>query len=116
MFVGFINFYQSFIRYFSHVVKPLHQLTKNGEEWLWAEEEQRSFEEFKCLVTSTPILVQLNQDAPFKLETDASGYATGAVLSQPCDDGKHLVGFTSKGLDVAERDYEVHNKELLSVV
>src|SRR5882724_9204815 len=32
-FVGFINFYQNFVRYFSHVSKPLHQLTKKGEEW-----------------------------------------------------------------------------------
>jgi len=32
---------------FSHVAKPFHQLTKKGEEWQWAEEEQGSFEEFK---------------------------------------------------------------------
>ena len=54
---------------------------------------------------------------PFRLETDASGYTTGAVLSQLGDDGKwHLVGFTSKGLDSAKRNYEVHNKELLLVI
>src|SRR5882724_2060314 len=99
------------------VAKPLHQLTKKGEEWRWADEEQASFKELKRLITSTPILVQPNQDAPFRLETDASGYAMGVVLSQLCDDGKwHLIGFTSKGLDAAERNYEVHNKELLSVI
>ena len=66
---------------------------------------------------STLILVQLNQDVPFRLETNASGYATGAVLSQLCDDGKwHLVGFTSKGLDSAGRNYKVHDKELLLVI
>jgi len=71
----------------------------------------------KHLITSTPILVQPNQDAPFWLETDASGYATGAALSQLHDDGKwHLVGFTSIGLDAVERNYEVHDKELLSVI
>jgi len=54
---------------------------------------------------------------PFQLETDTSSYATGAVLSQLCDNSKwHLVGFTSKGLDAAERNYEVHDKELLSVI
>jgi len=64
---------------------------------------------------STPILVQLNQDAPFRLEADASGYTTGEVLSQLGDDGRHPVGYTSKGLDSAERN-EVHTKELLSVI
>src|SRR5882724_826435 len=116
-FVGFVNFYRRFIQDFLHVAKPLHQLTKKGEEWRWANEEQASFEELKRLITSTPILVQPNQDTPFRLETDASGYATRALLSQLCNDGKwHPVGFTSKGLDSAERNYEVHDKELLSVI
>src|SRR5882724_5860417 len=116
-FVRFVNFYRHFIQDFSHVTKPLHQLTKKGEEWRWADKEQASFEELKCLITSTLILVQPNQDAPFQLETDASGYTTGAVLSQLCDDGKwHPVGFTFKGLDSADRNYEVHDKELLSVI
>jgi len=44
-FVGFINFYICFVQDFSHVAKPLHQLTKKGEEWRWAEGEQASFEE-----------------------------------------------------------------------
>src|SRR5882724_4747367 len=72
-FVGFVNFYRHFIQDFSHIAKPLHKLTKVGEEWRWANEEQASFEELKCLITSTMILVQPNQDAPFWLETDASG-------------------------------------------
>ena len=116
-FVGFVNFYQCFIQDFLHVAKPLHQLTKKGEEWQWVKEEQGSFEELKCLITSTPILVQLNQDMAFRLETNASGYATGVFLSQLCNDGKwHPVGFTSKGLDSAKRNYEVHDKELLLVI
>ena len=66
---------------------------------------------------STPILVQPDQDVHFQLETDASGYVTGVVLSQLCDNGKwHPVGFTSKGLDAAKRNYEIHDKELLSVI
>jgi len=65
----------------------------------------------------TPILVQPNQDMPFRLETDTSGYTTRVVLSQLCNNGKwHLVGFTSKGIDAAKRNYEVHNKELLLVI
>src|SRR5882724_12158544 len=61
-FIGFVNFYRCFMQDFSHITKPLHQLTKKGEEWQWANEEQASFEELKCLITSTLILVQPNQD------------------------------------------------------
>src|SRR5882672_11248578 len=53
LFVGFVNFYRRFIQDFSHVAKPLHQLTKKGEAWKWAEEEWNSFEELKRLITST---------------------------------------------------------------
>jgi len=45
----------------------------------------------------TPILVQPDQDMQFWIETDASRYATGAVLSQLCKDDKcHPVGFKSE--------------------
>jgi len=60
---------------------------------------------------TTLILVQPNQDAPFILEANASCYTTGVVLSQLCDDGKW-----HKGLNSAKRNYEVHDKELLSVI
>jgi len=44
------------------------------EAWKWAKEEQEAFEVLKCLIMSTPILVQPDQNAQFRLETDASGY------------------------------------------
>src|SRR5882672_10694967 len=116
-FVGFVNFYQQLIQYFSHMAKPLQQLTKKGVVWKWAEDKQKAFKELKWLITSTPILVQPDQDAQFWLEMDASSYATGAVLSQLCEDDKqHPVGFTSKSLSSAERNYKIHDKGLLSII
>ena len=99
------------------MAKPLHQLTKKGEVWKWVEDEWKAFEELKWLITSTPILIQPNQDTQFRLETDASGYTTGAVLSQLCEDDKwNPVGFTSKSLSHSKRNYEMHDKELLSII
>src|SRR5882724_13314376 len=116
-FIGFVNFYWRFIQDLSHIAKPLHQLTKKGEVSRWAEDEWTAFEELKRLITSTPILVQPDQDAHFRLETDASGYAMGAVLSQLCKDDKwHPVGFTSKSPSSAKRNYKIHDKELLSII
>ena len=38
-------------------------------------------------------------------------------MSQLGNVGKwHPLGFTSKGLDTAERNYKFHNKELMSVI
>jgi len=81
------------------------------------EDEQKAFKELKPLVMSTPILVQSNQNMYFQLEMDTSGYATGAILSQLCEDDKwNLIGFTSKSISDAERNYKIHDKELLSVI
>ena len=63
------------------------------------------------------ILILPDKTKRFCLETDASAYATGAVLSQLCDDGKwRPVGFVSKSLLDAERNYAIYDKELLSII
>jgi len=99
------------------MAKPLHQLTKKGEVWRWTEDEQKAFKELKQLIISAPILVQPNQETQFQLETDTSGYATSSILSQLCKDDKWCpIGFMSKSLSSAEKNYEIHNKELLSII
>ena len=71
----------------------------------------------KSLVMLALILILPDQDACFRLETDTSGYATGAILSQLRDDEKwHPVGFTSKSLSPVEHNYTIYNKELLLVI
>jgi hypothetical protein len=52
-----------------------------------------------------------------KVEADSSDYATGAVLSQIGEDGKwHPVAFLSKSLSEVERNYEIHDKEMLAII
>jgi RNase H-like domain found in reverse transcriptase/Integrase zinc binding domain len=63
------------------------------------------------------ILVFLSKSGCFQVEADASGYVTGAVISQLQDDGKwHLVGFLLKSLSEAKRNYNIYNKELMAVI
>ena len=72
----------------------------------------------KGKVTSTPILALPDNSKPFCIEVDSSDFATGAVLSQPnSDDNKwHPVAFLSKFLSLVERNYEIHDKEMLAIV
>jgi len=65
-----------------------------------------------------PVLRIPNDEDPFKLSTDASDFAIGAVLSQKDMQTNlwHPIAFFSKSLDVHERNYEIYDKELLAVI
>ena len=117
-FLGFINFYRRFIQDFSHHARPLFNLTKNNVKWLWSQEEQLAFDTLKSLVTLAPILTSPDNSRPFRIEADSSDFATGAVLSQESViDGKwHPVAFLPKSLSEVERNYEIHDKEMLAII
>ena len=52
-----------------------------------------------------------------RVEADASDYTTGRVLSTKCEDGKwRPIAFISKLLNAMERNYKIHNKEMLAVI
>ena len=56
-------------------------------------------------------------DKEFRVEADASNYATGGVLSMKWSDNLwRPVAFISKSLSDTERNYEIHNKEILVVI
>ncbi|QRW15816.1 Retrotransposable element Tf2 protein [Rhizoctonia solani] len=81
-FLGFVNYLRRFIPNFSSVARPLHNLTKKESPWSWNVAEEQAFQELKALVTKAPVLIHSNPSLPYYLETDASGVAMGAILSQ----------------------------------
>ena len=79
--------------------------------------QQKAFDELKRIFTSKPVLAALDLDKKFRVEADASNYATGGVLLMKCSDEKwRPVAFIFKSLSDTERNYEIHNKEMLAVV
>ena len=93
------------------------RLLRKGEVWKWGESEQASFDELKRAFVEAPVLAMPDMSKQFVVECDASDYASGAVLSQVQADGKlHPVAFYSKSFNEAERNYEVHDKELLAII
>jgi len=50
------------------------------------------------------------------METDALDYSLGVILSQQFTDGLFPIGFHSKELTPAQRNYPVHDKELLTII
>jgi len=117
-FLSFINFYRRFIQDFSAKARPLFDLTCSEQVWTWSGREQTAFEDLKMAVTTAPVLMSPQDSEPFRVEADSSDFATGAVLSQQSTaDGKwHPVAFYSKSLSSVERNYEIHDKEMLAII
>jgi len=64
-----------------------------------------------------PVLVTLDLDREMRVEADALDFAMGGVLSMKCEDEKwRPVAYISKLLNEAERNYEIHNKEMLAII
>jgi hypothetical protein len=94
----------------------LNDLTKKNQQWHWGEIKQTAFDMLKDICASKPILRSPDWTKKFILETDASGYALGAVILQEFEDGIHPIAFHSRSLQPAERNYDAHDKELATVI
>jgi hypothetical protein len=78
---------------------------------------ERTFTGLQHALTSSPVLLLPDYSHPFTLYTNASNYATSAILEQDNALGhSHPVAFYSKSLQPAEQNYEIHDKELLAII
>ena len=115
-FIGFCGYYRRFVRHFSTIAAPMVQLTKKEVDWNWMPQQQQAFEDLKVAMATTPVLAYPKADCPFILDTDASDFAVGAVLSQIQDGEEHPIAYGSHALHDAQLNYCTTYKELLAVV
>lgn len=116
-FLGFCNFYRRFIPDYSTITRPLHGLAKKNVQWKWTQQHQVAFQTLKEQFQVGRVLVHPDPSKPFFVECDSSGYAIGGELSQYDDKGiRRAVAFFSKSMQPAERNYDIHDRELLSII
>jgi hypothetical protein len=116
-FLGASGYVRRYLQNYSDTARPLTELLRKDLEFEWTEERQTAFENIKELVKKAPILALHDPDKPHVIRPDASGYALGIVLEQPGEDGKlRPVAFYSRKFTTAERNYDVHDRELLAIV
>ena len=102
---------------FAKIAKPLYGMMRKETKWNWKERQQKMFEELKERFTTEPVLVTPDLDKEIRVEADVSDFATGGVLSMKCEDERwRPVAYISKSLNEAERNYEIHNKEMLVII
>ena len=100
--LGMGSYYRRFIKGFSALVKPLSELTKKTNDFIWKEECQTAFEKLKQAFVSTDIMSFLQDEGEFYLDTDASNTVIGAVLSQVQDGQTKVIYYGSRTLNKTE--------------
>ena len=116
-FLRFANFYRRFIEGFSKICKPLTDLTQKDKMFEWTSQCEHAFQHLKSMFTEGPILAHFDFMRSTRLETDASDFALGAILSQLCADNRwHPIAFLSGKFQPAEVNYDMHDKEMTTIV
>ena len=120
-FVGTAGYYKRFIKDYAEICRPLYDLTKASVKFVWSTECEEAFQTLKQRLISAPIMSYPLEDGQYILDTDASGFAIGAVLSQlqTDSDGKvheRVISYASRILKAQETRYCARRRELLAIV
>lgn len=116
-FLGLTGYYRKFVLDYSRIALPLTELTKDKTPFHWGSQQQEAFDTLKERLTEAEVLAHPNPSKQYILNTDASGFAIAAVLSQEQEDGRtRPVAYYSRKMGTAEANYCIHDKELLAVV
>ena len=115
-FIGMTGYYRRFIANYAKIAKPLTELTKKNKTFCWSDECQISFETLRRVLTEAPILAFPDVNKPYKLYTDASGYAIGAALVQETAMGERVIQYLSHQLNETQQRWPIIEKEAYAIV
>ena len=115
-FIGFVGYYRRFVKDFAKLADPLVSLTRKGVPFVWGSDQQNSFDSLKACLLCAPILGFPTEDDRFVLDTDASLFAIGGVLSQIQNEEEVVIAYASRSLRLYQRRYCTTRREMLAAV
>ena len=116
-FLGFCNFYQKFIPFFSDIAHPLLDLTKQSNSWTWRPNQETAFHNLQNAFTKQPVLAIPDTSKLFTLMMNTSLMASGAVLMQLNANGDmQPCGYLSQMFSPVKWNYDIFDCKLLTVI
>ena len=115
-FLGFAGYYRRFVPDYSMVAQALVHLLGKDCKFEWSTACQDAFEALRALLIKAPVFAFPKEDLPYIVDTDASDYGIGGVLSQNIKGTEYVIAYYSKSLNPAQQKYCTTKHELLAVV
>ena len=115
-FLGFTGYYRRFVPDYSTVAQPLVRLLGKDCKFHWTDACQDAFKALRALLIKAPVLAFPKEDLPYIVDTNASDYGIGGVLSQNIEGTEYVIAYYSKSLNPAHQKYCTTSRELLAVV
>ena len=115
-FLGFVGYYRRFISKFADVATPLVALTGKDVPFWWDVNCLSAFSVLRESLIHAPILAFATETGQYILDTDASNFGLGGVLSQIQDDVERVVAYCSRALRPSLRRYCTTKREMLATV
>ena len=115
-YLGLINYYRRFIPNLSTELKDLYKLLGKSGDFNWSNKCDEAFKKSKELLTNNKILELYDPNKPIIVQTDASPYGVGAVMSHLVNGVEKPVLFAPSSLSPAEKNYSQLHREALAII
>jgi hypothetical protein len=111
-FLGLAGYYRKFVRNFGQISRPLTELLRKDQKFLWTERTELAFRQLQHALVTAPVLAIPDFSKPFVVETDASDGGVGAILSQE----GHPIAYLSRALGPKNQGLSTYEKEFLAIL
>lgn len=130
-YLGLLGYYRKFIPNLSQEIAPLTEMlkaeyrsnsggkrsSKPDPKFQWGKKQEQAFQRSKRFLQTDSVLTHYDPSKPILLQTDASPYGLGAVISHVEPDGQERpIAFASRTLKPSEVNYAQYEKESLSII
>lgn len=134
--VGFLSYYRAYFQYFTKMATPIYELLRpqrsqkeqSQEKQVrqkgkgtqlpsrmpveWTDKHKETLCKLIDALTTPPVLAYPDFERPFVLHTDASDKGLRDVLYQRQNAKLRVIGYGSRTLTSAERNYRLHSGKL----
>ena len=115
-FLGFVRYYRRFISNFADMAEPLVSLTGKDVPFVWRPACSTAFTNLRDALVRAPILSFPTENGDYILDTDASNFGLGGVLSQIQNNVERVIAYCSRALRPSQHKYCTTKREMLAAV